>query len=56
MIDNISETVELLFDKNNSVAYQALQILQKADTSIYADSMQSLVQRDIQAALKEIQK
>lgn len=28
--------------------------LQKADTSIYADSMQPLVQRDIQTALNEI--
>ena len=26
---NIAETFELLFDKNNSVAYKALQLLQK---------------------------
>ena len=26
---NIAETFELLFDKNNNVAYKALQILQK---------------------------
>ena len=30
--------------------------LQQADTSIYADSMQPLVQKDIREALEEIQK
>lgn len=29
MLDNIGETFELLFDKNNNVAYKALQELQK---------------------------
>ena len=29
MLVNIAETFELLFDKNNSVAYKALQELQK---------------------------
>lgn len=32
-----------------------LLVLQKADVSVYADSMQSLVYKDIQKALKEIQ-
>lgn len=29
MLGNIGETFELLFDKNNNVAYKALQELQK---------------------------
>ena len=29
MLHNIAETFELLFDKNNNVAYKALQKLQK---------------------------
>ncbi|MEH2953168.1 hypothetical protein VV089_09245 [Candidatus Merdisoma sp. JLR.KK011] len=94
---HVAETFELLFDKNNTAAYKALQELQKesentnsvylymdrlsdmldsdnsyictrglvllalfalhnADTSVYDDSMQPLVYKDIQKALKEIEK
>lgn len=41
MTINTAETFEQLFDKNNNAAYKALQIL---------------VYRDIQKAVKEIQK
>lgn len=44
---NIAETFKLLFDKNNNIAYKALQELQKADISFYNDSMQPLVYKDI---------
>ncbi len=94
---HVAETFELLFDKNNTAAYKALQELQKesentnsvylymdrlsdmldsdnsyirtrglvllalfalhnADTSVCDDSMQPLVYKDIQKALKEIEK
>ena len=49
---NIAETFELLFDKNNKVAISELH---KANICIYDDSMQQLVCRNIQKALKEIQ-
>lgn len=73
---NVEDNFLLLFDKNNNMAYKALQVLQKeceksdkvycykedivsalqkADISIYADSMQSLVYKDIQKSLAEIQ-
>ena len=90
---NIAETFGSLLDKNNDVAYKALQELQKqseetdcvypymdrssdmldsddpyirtrgltllaynANISIYEDNMQSLVYKDIQKALKVIQR
>lgn len=60
---DVSETVELLFNKNNNVAYKALQelkkdilsALHKANIFVYDDSMQSLVYNDIEKAFKEIQ-
>ncbi len=52
---NVEDNFTLLFDKNNNTAYKALQTLQKADVSIYADSMQSLVYKDIQNSLAEIE-
>ena len=71
MLVNIAETFGLLFDKNNNVAIKLLpniakhkpelkndilSALHNADISIYADSMQSLVYKDIQKALEVIQK
>ena len=53
---NVEDNFKLLFEKNNNTAYKALQILQKADISIYADSMQPLVCKDIQNSLAEIEK
>lgn len=41
---------------SNKVYYTICSALQKADISFYDDSMQPLVYKDIQKALKEIQK
>jgi len=53
---NVDDNFTLLLDKNNNIAYKALQALQKADIFICADSMQSLVYKDIQNSLAEIEK
>lgn len=51
MLHNIAETFELLFDKNNNVAYKALQKLQKesAETDCvypYMDRLSDMLDSD----------
>lgn len=51
MLHNIAETLELLFDKNNTIAYKALQKLQKesAETDYvypYMDRLSDMLDSD----------
>lgn len=51
MIDNLSETFEMLFDKNNRVAYTALQRLQKESDEtnsiyLYMDRLSDMLESD----------
>lgn len=51
MIDNISETFDLLFHKNNSIAYSALQQLQKESVENnavypYMDRLSQMLEND----------